>query len=551
MIRDILTFLVINLATLSVITAQSSNNRKWGDFRRWGDQGNGYYENPVLPADYSDVDCIRVGDDYYAISSTFQFSPGMVIIHSKDLVNWSIAGHVVNDITQIGPEMNWDKMDRYGKGIWAGSIRYHDNKFWVYFGTADKGYFMSTAKNIAGPWEPLHQVLNESGWDDCCPFWDSDGQGYLIGTNFKDNYKTYLFKMTPDSRNIIRETGKVINEGSGREANKLYKINNYYYHLFSEHKPGVGRYLVMQRSKKVFGPYTEVKQLNHADTQYMEPNQGGLVQTVKGDWYFYTHHGTGDWSGRINSLLPVTWIDGWPIIGKVGKDTIGSMVWSGKKPVQGTPEVTPQTSDEFSDSTLPPQWEWNYQPRADKWSLTEKPGWVRLHSFTPLEKNNLLKAGNTLTQRSMRTSSNEVVIKLDLSGMADGQKAGLCHFAAPHYSSLGVVKRGSKHFIEFRIEDKIEKGPVIKSNIVWLKSTWGLNGISKYSYSLDGTTYINFGNHYQLEWGSYRGDRIGIYNYNNLTDDGYIDADFFHYSYSGCRHCTTPDRGTFFSACLY
>src|SRR3954454_16579249 len=134
---------------------------------------------------------------------------------------------------------------------------------------------MSTAKSITGPWEPLHQVLNESGWDDCCPFWDSDGQGYLVGTNFKDNYKTYLFKMTADGRDIIRETGKLINEGYGREANKLYKINNYYYHLFSEHKEGIGRYVMMQRAKNIFGPYKEMKQLSHADTLYMEPNQGG------------------------------------------------------------------------------------------------------------------------------------------------------------------------------------------------------------------------------------------------------------------------------------
>ena len=224
--------------------------KKWGDFFHWGDLGNGQYQNPVLPADFSDIDCIRVGDDYYAISSTFQYSPGIVIIHSKDLVNWDITGHVVNDITQIGNELNWDKMNRYGKGIWAGAIRYHDNKFLVYFGTPDEGYFMTTAENIDGPWQPLHRVLADSGWDDCCPFWDDDGQGYFVGTNFSDNYKTYIYKLSPDGRDIIADSRKLINQGSGREANKLYKFNNYYYHLFSEYKSAKGRYLMMQRSKK-------------------------------------------------------------------------------------------------------------------------------------------------------------------------------------------------------------------------------------------------------------------------------------------------------------
>ncbi len=136
-----------------------TSHAAWGDWQTWGDQGDGTYRNPVLPADYSDIDCIRVGSDYYAISSTFQYSPGMVILHSKDLVNWTIAGHAVPDVSQIGPEMNWTRMDRFGTGIWAGAIRHHAGKFWVYFGTPDEGYFMTTATNAAGPWAPLTRVL--------------------------------------------------------------------------------------------------------------------------------------------------------------------------------------------------------------------------------------------------------------------------------------------------------------------------------------------------------------------------------------------------------
>lgn len=507
-------------------------DKVWGDWQTWGDQGDGTYHNPVLPGDYSDIDCIRVGANYYVISSTFQFSPGVVILHSRDLVNWSILSHVVSELTQIGPDLNWDKMNRYGKGVWAGAMRYHKNKFWVYFGTPDEGYFMSTATNPAGPWEPLHQVLKADGWDDCCPFWDDDGQGYLVGTHFRDNYKTYLFKLTSDGREIVKETGRLINEGSGREANKLYKIGGVYYHFFSEHQPGVGRYVMMQRSKNISGPYTEVKQLNHADRAAMEPNQGGIVQGESGEWYFFTHHGTGAWEGRGASLLPVTWIEGWPILGKVGPEGIGSMVWSGKKPVRGTPIVTPQTDDEFSRTRHPPQWEWNYQPRAGKWSLTERRGFLRLHAFKPLKPSDLLSAGNTLTQRSMRTKENVATISVDLGGMADGQVAGLCHFSSTN-STLGVRQNGKRRTLEFTHNKSITQGPAITSKRIWLRSTWGLDGKSHFAYSLGGTKFIPFGDTYHLAWGNYRGDRIGIYTYNDKGENGYVDVDWFRYTYLG------------------
>jgi beta-xylosidase len=511
-----------------VMSATLAQTFTWGNWQTWGDQGNGTYVNPVLPSDYSDLDCIKVGSDYYAISSTFQFSPGVIILHSSDLVNWSILGHVVSDLNQIGPDLNWDKMNRYGKGIWAGSIRYHNNKFWVYFGTPDEGYFMSTAKNPTGPWEPLHTILTSKGWDDCCPFWDDDGQGYFVGTNYADNYKIHLFKFTTDGRDIVKESDQVIHQSRGSEANKLYKINGLYYHFFSEVKPE-GRAVMMERSKNIEGPYDESKQLNHAEKQFNEPNQGGLVQTQNGDWYFLTHHGTGDWSGRIMSLLPVTWINGWPIIGEVGDDGIGHMAWSGKMPVSGTHQIKPQTDDEFVETKLPPQWEWNYQPRADKWSLAQTPGWLRLSAFVPLQTDNLLKAGNTLTQRTFRTKINEVTVKLDISGMADGQKAGLCHFANPHFAQIGVKCQGNIRNLEFKGKDTLISGPVIKNNMLWLRSVWGLDGVSQFYYSFNGKTFVPFGNAYQLAWGSYRGDRIGIYSYNNIADKGYIDVDYFHY----------------------
>jgi beta-xylosidase len=523
--------IIFGAAIFGLMTPTNAQPVKWGDWPHWGDAGDGTYNNPVLPSDYSDIDCIRVDSDYYAISSTFQFSPGVVILHSKDLVNWEILGHVVTDLTQIGPELNWSRMNRYGKGVWAGSIRFHDHKFWVYFGTPDEGYFMSTAANPVGPWAPLHTVLSGPGWDDCCPFWDDDGQGYLVGSSFRGGYQIHLWKLTPDGRDIVADSDHVIHQSRGSEANKLYKINGYYYHLYSDVK-AEGRTVMMERSKNIFGPYAESHQLNHAEKQVKEPNQGGLVQTEKGDWYWFTHHGTGDWAGRIDSLLPVTWVDGWPIIGTVGLDGIGTMAWSGKKPVDGTPILTPQSSDDFDETNLPPQWEWNYQPRADKWSLMENPGWLRLHAFRPLQPDTLLKAGNTLTQRVFETASNEVTIKLDLSGMVDGQKAGLCHFSK-NYSYLGVTQDSTTRTLEYNNNGHFTAGPTLMGKTLWLKSTWGADGQSQYSYSEDGKTFTNFGAPYQLAWGNYRGDRIGIFCFNNKTDDGYVDVDFLHYDYSG------------------
>lgn len=530
MLRHLFKTLVTVLALNAAVAADAP--RSWGQWTTWGDQGDGTYRNPVLPSDYSDLDCIRVASDYYAISSTMQFSPGMVILHSRDLVNWRILGHVVTNLNQVGPELNWDRMKRYGRGVWAGAIRHYAGKFRVYFGTPDEGYFMSTATEAAGAWAPLHRMTQSAGWDDCCPFWDDDGKGYFIGTHFAGGYKTYLYKLTPDGRDLIPESAVLINEGNRREANKLYKINGWYYHFFSEHKSNLGRYLMMQRAKNIAGPYREVRQLAHPQRNANEPNQGGLVQTEAGDWYFFTHHGTGAWEGRAASLLPVAWVDEWPIIGEVGADGLGRMVWSGKKPVASTPVVTPQASDEFNAPQLSPQWEWNHQPRAEKWSLTERPGWLRLRAFKPLEPDNLRLAGNTLTQRSLRTATNTVVIKLDLSGMVDGQKAGLCHFSRSH-SALGVVQMGAVHALEFRLNGLISSGPLLTNHTLWLKSTWGLDGRSRYAYSLDGVTFTDFGEPYQFDWGHYRGNRIGIYNYNNQTEAGYVDVDWLHHDYAG------------------
>ena len=510
---------------------------RWGDWQTWGEQPDSTYRNPIIPADYSDLDCIRVGDDYYAISSTMQFSPGMTVLHSKDLVNWAFASNAVTDLTQIGPALSWQEMDRYGRGIWAGTLRYHNGRFYLFFGTPDEGFFMTSAPQAEGPWEPLTPLLEESGWDDCSAMWDEKGRGWFVGTRFADNYKTYLFRMAKNGRSINRKSARLINEGYGREANKLLYHDGYYYLIFSEHKDGIGRYVMAKRDKKITGTFSEEKQLLLPCREANEPNQGGIIEGPDGKWYFLTHHGSGDWSGRIVSLLPVEWRDGWPMMGNSVQDEPGAMVWQAPMPAVNEDESFALMLDgEFDSPTLGPQWQWNYQPRTEMYSLTERPGWLRLRAFRPLEDDRLLKAGNTLTVRSFRSAWNEVTIRMDLSGMAEGQHAGLCHFAA-HSGCLGVVRQDGKNYLERRTDDHAERAREITSDTLWLRSTWGLDGLSHFAYSTDGI-HFEFLCDYQLSWGYYRGDRIGIYSYNNMSKSGYVDVDYLRYDMQ--RHLDNP-----------
>ena len=205
----------------------------------------------------------------------------------------------------------------------------------MYFNTPDEGFFMSSAPSPAGPWEPLTAVWRTSGWDDPCPFWDDDGQGYLVTTHYSDATRSTCSSCP---RTASRWSARPRSSTSRRAARptSCTRSTVVYYHLFSEVKPE-GRVLMMNRGSSLYGPF-ETRQLEHVNAPVdREPNQGGLVQAPDGAWYFVTHHGHGDWEGRPLSLLPVTWVDGWPILGSVGADGIGNMVWTGQVPAGGTP----------------------------------------------------------------------------------------------------------------------------------------------------------------------------------------------------------------------
>lgn len=195
------------------------------------------------------------------------------------------------------------------------------------------------------------------------------------------------------------------------------------------------------------------------------------------------------------------------------------------------------TSDLFADTDLKPQWEWNYQPRADHWSLTERPGCLRLKAFAPLVADNLTKVGNTLTQRVLRTAGGATVtVRLELAGLADGQHAGLCHYAAT-YAGLGVRRSGTTTTIAHNVGGTVTNGPAVPQNAVWLRTTWDVDGVSRFSYSLDGNSFTAFGATYQLTWGGYRGDRVGLYTY-NPNGTGHVDVDSVQYTVAPTRAYT-------------
>jgi beta-xylosidase len=551
------------LTALILLLSGSTVLPNINDTGMWGDQGNGMYYNRIIPGDYSDEDVILVDSTYYMISSTMQLAPGMIVLSSRDLVNWQISGHVVGDISKISAAYNYTGMNSYGHGIWAGAIRYHNNRFRVYFATDGQGFYMSSAANAAGPWDTLTSVITDTGtgfpgagWDDCCPYWEYDSAtgdttGYFLCSNTTAPYTIHLFQMTADGKHLVSTTNTVIYSGPGAEANKLFKLNGYYYFFHSENSGGTGRNMFMLRSTNIWGTggspghagTYQMKQIfsNNSSGSDRQPNQGGIVPTPSGSsWWFVTQQGILGADGRPCCLLPVTWINNWPIIGTVSMtDTLGAMVWSDAKPISGYPIVLPQSSDDFNDTVLSPQWEWNYQPRAGYWSLSVRPGFLRLNAFTPLTADNLFKAGNTLTERFMRGDSGVAMVKMDIANMADGQEAGMCHMnGGSTYSTIGVLQ-SSTGVRNLRFKNSSTGSIVLGAAIptgdttVWLKSQMKDTINTEFQYSLDSVTFTALGSSYTMAGAGYRGDRLGVYTFNNTSTAGYVDIDWFHYTYSG------------------
>ncbi|HLF47686.1 MAG TPA: family 43 glycosylhydrolase, partial [Chitinophagaceae bacterium] len=347
------------------------------------DNGNGKYRNPIIHADYSDPDAIRAGDDYYLISSSFNHAPGLPILHSKDLINWKLIGHALN--RQV-PDIHFSKV-QHGGGVWAPSIRYHNNEFYIYYPDPDFGIYLIKAKNIAGPWSVPILVEAGKGLIDPCPLWDKDGKVYLVHAyaGSRAGIKSIIVV-----KELNKEGIKVISDAvmiyDGHESDptiegpKFYKRNGWYYIFAPAGGVSTGWQTVL-RSKNVYGPYERKVVMEQGSTNINGPHQGAWVTTQTGeDWFL--HFQDKEAYGRVVHLQPMKWMNEWPVIGndKDG-DRKGEPGLSYKKPNVGKvyPVITPAESDEFNSATLGLQWQWQANPKQG-WAFTTSQGYLRMFS---------------------------------------------------------------------------------------------------------------------------------------------------------------------------
>jgi beta-xylosidase len=487
----------------------------------------GVYHNPILFADYSDPDVIRDGANYYLIASTFHFVPGIPILESGDLVHWTIVGHVVDRLT-MDPRYSMIGGNRYGKGVWAPSIRKHNGLFYVYFPTPNEGIFVSTARSMTGPWSQPVAVMAQAGLEDPCPFWDDDGKAYLIHS-VTGAGPLILHRMSPDGMHVLDE-GKVIVQDPKHlptlEGPKVYKRNGYYY-IFAPFGGVAGGSQAVLRSRRIDGPYEYHVVLAQGSTPVNGPHQGGYVETPDGEGWF-VHFQSDGAHGRIVHLEPVRWQDDWPIIGADADGvTTGQPTASGPIPTDpvGASEAHPQTSDDFHETALGAQWEWNHNPDDAHWSLTARPGSLRL---IPMPADNLLAARNTLTQ-SMQDNAFEFTVRLDLKEMKAGVHAGLAMFEKSA-SGLEIVQTGEARQLSYFHLQERTAGPALAQAIVQLRVR--VEGDqARYFFSLDnGRSFHPLGAATPIHFSWWKGSRPALFAYTTLNSDpGAIDFDWVHY----------------------
>jgi len=488
---------------------------------------NSVYRNPILFADYSDPDVIRDGSNYYLVASTFHFVPGIPILQSTDLVHWTVLGHVVERLN-MDPRYSMIGGNRYGEGVWAPSIRKHRGLFYVYFPTPSEGIFLSTAPEISGPWSPPAAVIAQAGLEDPCPFWDDDGKAYLIHSKTGAG-PLILHRMSPDGKRVLDE-GKIIVEDPKYlpvlEGPKLLKRAGYYY-IFAPIGGVRGGSQAVLRSRQIYGPYEHRVVLAQGSTNINGPHQGGYVETPDGEGWFVHFQFRGG-HGRIVHLEPVRWQSDWPVIGAdpEGAST-GQPTFSGPMPDHRDQRSLqrPQTSDDFDRPILGPQWEWNHNPDDAHWSLSARPGYLRL---IPMQAGGLLSARNTLTQ-CMQDNAFEFTVRLDLHKMNEGIHTGLAMFEQSAGGLEVVQSGGERHLVFFHLPDRVS-GPAVSQTTVQLRVR--VEGDqARYSYSLDdGDSFHELGPGTQVRFSWWKGSRPALFAYSTLaTDPGAIDFDWVHY----------------------
>jgi beta-xylosidase len=525
--------LTLLLSHVSSFASQSAKKGPWVP-----DRGDGTYKNPVLYADYSDPDVIRVGDDFYLTASSFNSVPGLPILHSRDLVNWRIIGHALQRL----PPADVFARPQHGNGVWAPSIRFHNSYFYIYYGDPDFGIYMVKARDPAGPWSDPLLVKAAKGWIDTCPFWDDDGQAYLVHAwaNSRSGIKSILTinRMSPDGTRLLDE-GKMVFDGRAHhptiEGPKLYKRNGYYY-IFAPAGGVATGWQTVLRSRQIFGPYEDKIVMDRGHTEINGPHQGGWVELKSGESWFLHFQDRGP-VGRVVHLQPLSWKNDWPVIGvDADGDGKGEPVLTYRKPRIGHeyPTVVPATSDEFKEKLLGLQWQWHANPEEDWYSLSARSGWLRLFAISRPADENLWLVSNLFLQK-LPAPAFTITTRVDASQLREGERAGLLMMGRD-YSYIGV-RRLSDRLQIFRVtcveaakqtverEDGSTPAP---TDTLFLRVTVRKEKLSRFSFSFDGKSFQELGDEFVAREGVWIGAKVGLFVVGpNITTRGHADFEWF------------------------
>lgn len=504
------------------------------------DNGDGTYRNPILHADYSDPDAVRVGDDFYMTASSFNAAPGLPILHSKDLVNWQL----VNYVFAKQPPVDVFSRPQHGGGVWAPAIRYHNGEFYIYYPDPDRGIYVTKTKNPAGEWSEPLLIKEAKGWIDPCPLWDADGKAYLVSAfaGSRAGVKSILVvsRMNWDGTRLLGEPVMIFDGHQKHptvEGPKFYQRNGYYYVFAPAGGVATGWQLVL-RSKNVFGPYEEKIVLAQGKTAVNGPHQGAWVTTQTGeDWFLHFQDKAA--YGRIVHLQPMTWRDDFPVIGAdPDGDGTGKPVLKYKKPNVGKvyPIATPPESDEFGGADLGLQWQWqaNGQPT---WAFVH-PAKNVLQMFsvqTPENYKNLWDLPNLLLQK-FPAEQFTATTKATLAPRFEGEKFGLVVMGLD-YAHLAVTNKNGKLFISQATAKDADKGTPetetasveLKEKTVYLRVKVEPGAMCQFSFSTDGRNFQNAGTAFKAREGRWIGAKVGLFftRGGKFNDAGSAEVDWF------------------------
>jgi len=497
-----------------------------GYSQKWvPDLGNGFYKNPVIWADYSDPDAIRVDDDFYLTASSFNCVPALPILHSKDLVNWKILNYAVKNF----PDEFYNKV-QHGNGVWAPSIRYHKGWYYIYWGDPDRGIYMVRTQNPAGKWSEPILVKKACGNIDPCPLFDDDGKVYLVhafaNSRAGINNTLQVVELTPDGSKITRER-KIVFTGYPNhntvEGPKFYKRNGYYY-IFTPAGGVATGYQLVLRSKSVWGPYEEKIVLAQGNTNINGPHQGAYIELDNGEGWFL-HFQEKQPYGRIVHLQPVKWVDDWPVIGDDSDgDGTGQPVLIYKKPsVKVKSEIIiPQIGDEFDNENLSLAWQWQANCYEHWYSLTEEKGVLRLYSQYNPDPNSLFMVPNLLLQK-FPSPSFVVNTRININDLKINEKAGIIVMGLDYATWTFRKKDENKYELLFTVckdadrgnDEKILKTYDINKSDIYLQIKVDTTGYCKFLFSENGKNFIDDKNSFKAREGKWIGAKVGLFAVSN------------------------------------